>query len=154
MGDVATQDLVNLASLARHIAQDILEIDQILQLHKLDDATWEKIRTDTNFQQMLDEMILRWNGADSTKERIKVKAQTAIEALIEPLFLAAQDPDTPLSQRTEAIRQLARLGELEGRQEIGQSAGSGVQIQINVGNIATPVTIEAVPNLAPPEITE
>lgn len=147
-----TPSLVNVANLARQLAMDILPVSQILQLNSVDDKTWERIQEDRKFQEILHDYAKEWNSASNTRTRIKVKSQSAIEMLLEPLVEAIMDSSIPLSQRIEAIRQLARLGELEGKPEIGGGqAGGGVSITINVGQDKPPVIIDAQPSL---EITD
>ena len=142
-------NLINLAKLAREIAMDILPIDKILDLNKIDDNTWERIEADPKFAAMLQDMITEWNATGNARSRIRVKSQTAVEALLEVLIHEVQYTDAPLAQKVDTVRQIARLGELEGR-EIGTGGASDrVSIVINLGSAAPekpPMIIEAIPN--------
>jgi len=123
---------VNFAALAREIAMDIFELDQILQIHQLSVEEWERIQKNPQFQQMLRGLIGEWQSAANTRERVRIKAATGIEMHLEELILALGDDQIPLGQRVEAAKFLARLGELDNIREFG-SAGA-FQINLNIGN--------------------
>lgn len=122
---------VNMAALAREIAMDIFPTKTIIELHRLTDEEWEKIKANRQFQDMLASMSLEWNSAANTKERVKVKAATGLEMHLESLIMAIADEAIPLAQRVEAGKFLARLGELDGS---GAAMGSGFHITLNIGN--------------------
>ena len=138
----------NLAKLAREIAMDVEDVDTILSVNQIDDDTWSRIQANPQFQSMLSNMVIEWNSASNARARIRVKAQTAIEALIDLLVREVASGEAPLTQKVDAIRQLARLGELEGKEFGGGQAGDRVSIVINMGPSETikPLVIDAVPN--------
>lgn len=127
--------VVNLARLARELAQDIIEPDQIRRAFDLTTDQFEKILEDNNFQRMLREMIRDWNSASGVGERVKLKAATAVEVALDTMFRDITDRTLPLNQRVEAVKLLAKLGELSDRGDIIGAAGvgSGVSININLG---------------------
>lgn len=124
-------DAVNLAKLAREIAMDILPIGRVLSLNRIADDDWEIIQADPRFQAQLQDMIRDWNSAGNAKDRVRVKAATGFEALMEVYLADAMDPNIPLVQRVEVGKLLAKLGELEAAKTGG--AGGQVLIQINFG---------------------
>lgn len=146
---------VDLAMLAREIAMDLFDVKQIIELHRLTDEEWTRIQATPKFQQMLSEMIAEWNSASSTADRVKMKAATGLESVLEVFIRDIADTSIPLTQRAEAGKFLARLGELDGQR--GNLAGGGGQllIQLNIGEVVrrTEVqrTIEAMPELVIPE---
>lgn len=146
---------INLAQLARDLALDLDEPDDIRKAHGLTDHAWEKILQEPHFQRMLGEMIGELRSMSGTPERIKVKAALAVEASIETFLEDIKNRNYPLGQRVEAIKALARLGELGMKDAIGGgTVGGAVQININLGTpgegrppkiinaIATPVLDE------------
>jgi hypothetical protein len=137
---------VDFAALAREIAMDIFDVEQILELHRLTDEEWQKIQANLKFQQMLAAMVQEWNATTTTRERVKVKAATGLESTLEVYIRAITDDSIPLAQRVEAGKFLARLGELDGQRDVFGSAGSGVTININTGSHKPPVTIDATSN--------
>lgn len=123
---------VNFAALAREIAMDIFELDQILQIHQLSVEEWERIQKNQQFQQMLRGLIGEWQSAANTRERVRIKAATGIEMHLEELITSLGDEAIPLGQRVEAAKFLARLGELDNTREF--AAGGAFQINLNIGN--------------------
>jgi hypothetical protein len=127
----ATESAVNLAKLAREIAMDIFPLDKVLSVNRLSTEEWASIQQDPRFQRTLKEMIAEWNAAGNARERVRIKAATGFEMLMETYLEDAVKEDIPLIQRLEVGKLMARLGELEA-----QKAGSGggqVLIQINFG---------------------
>lgn len=124
---------ISLARLARELAQDIFEPDQIRQAHSLTKEQFDKILEDPSFQKMLREMILDWQSASGTAERVKVKAATAVEVALDSFFKDLTDRSIPLNQRTDALKALMKLGELGEKDPITGVPGSGVSISINLG---------------------
>lgn len=116
---------VDFAALAREIAMDIFPLKDILLLHQLDDMEWLRIQANPKFQAMLEGMVRDWNSALNTKERVKIKASTGLESILENYIRDIADGSIPLGQRVEAGKFLARLGELDGQQIIGAGGGSG-----------------------------
>lgn len=134
---------VDFATLAREIAQDIFSVDQIVALHRLEDGEWQQIQAHPRFQSMLGEMQREWNCAANTRERVRVKAATGLETTLEVFISEINNAATPLVQRVEAGKFLARLGEL-GEHAPGQLSGGQITIQIITGANSEPVNISAV----------
>lgn len=135
---------VDLAALAREIAMDIFEMKDILLVHKLDDEQWEEISRNVKFQQMVTQMAAEWNSALNTRERIRIKAATGLESVLENYIREIRDEKIPLGQRVEAGKFLARIGEIDTSQIIGGAGGGGFSITMNIGS--SHKTIDAVPN--------
>jgi hypothetical protein len=139
---------VDFATLAREIAQDIFPVEQVVALHRLSDAEWGEIQRHPKFISILADMQREWNSAASTRERVKIKAQTGLESQLEIFINEIGDARIPLTQRVEAGKFLARLGELDGATKAGGQFGDRVQINIftSEGPQAKPtVTIDAQP---------
>ena len=129
---------INLAAIAREIAMDILPIDQIMKIHQLTDEEWVRVQSSQQFKKMLSSMIAEWESAMNTKERLKAKAQSGLEMNLESLVLAMADEQTPLAQRVEAAKFLARLGEVDGS---SGNQGGGFMITLNIGTTTTTVDV-------------
>ena len=135
---------VDFATLAREIAQDIFSVDQIVALHRLTDEEWQAIQQHPRFIAMVKQMTLDWNSAQNTRERVKIKAQTGLESQLEVFIAEINNPTIPLTQRVDAGRFLARLGELDGQASSNSGGGgSGITINIVTTDRNAPVTIEA-----------
>lgn len=135
---------VDFATLAREIAMDIFPVHDVLRLHQLTDEQWQRIQSNPKFQQMLGDMVTEWNSTASTKERIKIKAQTGLESELEHYVRAIKDENIPLAQRVEAGKFLAKLGELDGN-VLGGAGGSGFNITLNIGTTSTTQAVEIKP---------
>ena len=138
--------LTEFATLAREIAQDIFEIEDILRIHHLTDEQWLKIQGHPRFIKILGDMQRDWNSAANTAERIKIKAQTGLESQLEVFIADMGDGSIPLSQRTEAARLLARLGELDGQGKFDIGQGK-FQITLNIGTTHTDVEAKPAPKV-------
>jgi len=123
---------VDFATLAREIAMDIFPLAQILELHKLDDVEWARISENRRFQTMLEQMVTDWNSAANTRQRVKIKAATGLESVLETYIAEILDTGIPLTQRVEAGKFLARLGELDGNLIEGGGADR-FSITLNIG---------------------
>jgi hypothetical protein len=135
---------VDLASLAREIAMDIFPTEQVLAIHKLDDAEWQRICVNPKFQDMLASMTREWQSAANTRDRVKAKAATGLEAMLEIYIREIGDETIPLTQRVEAGKFLARLGELDGSQDkFGSGGGNGVTINITTSQDRPTITLTA-----------
>jgi hypothetical protein len=149
--DPLTAYAVDFATLAREIAQDIFTIDQIVALHRLSDDEWTQIQAHPKFTAILADMQRDWNSAANTKERVRIKAATGLETTLETFIQEINTATTPLSQRVEAGKFLARLGELDGSAAGSSLAGGGVTINIITSSDKKPIYIEAVvaPKIVP-----
>jgi hypothetical protein len=135
---------VELAALAREIAMDIFPLETIIELHRLTDDEWATIQRNPKFISMLADMTAEWQSAMNTRERVKIKAATGLESILETYIRDIGDPSIPLAQRVEAGKFLARVGELDGNQQIvgGGAPGSSFHIRIDLGQAKQFKTIE------------
>lgn len=127
---------IEFAQLAREIAMDIFPLEQVLEVHKLSQEEWLKIRDHPTFQSMFHAMLIDWNLASSTRERVRTKAATGLESRLETFIREIDDETIPLIQRVEAGKFLARLGELDGQHQVlGGVGGDRFQITLNIGAV-------------------
>lgn len=145
--DPTTVFVVDLAALAREIAMDIFPIEQVLEIHKLADDEWQKILAMPKFQAMLAGMQVEWQSAMHTRDRVKAKAATGLESQLEIYVAAIGDEAIPLTQRVEAGKFLARLGELDGMHDAkGIGSGGSVTINITTSSDKPTITLTATPS--------
>jgi hypothetical protein len=134
---------VDFAQLAREVAMDIFPLKDILELHKLSDFEWARIQSNRRFQSMLADITREWNSALNTKERVRVKSATGLEAVLERYILDIGDQSIPLNQRVEAGKFLAKLGEMDGSLIQGGGGGAAFQINIQIGDVKKTVDVSA-----------
>lgn len=145
MAEVVKPKVLDLSRLARDIAMDILRLDDVLKLHQIDQQQWEEVAKSPVFGAMLQDMQRAWLSAENTKERVKFKAQTGVETILEELVLDCVDKDIPLAQRVEMAKLLTKLGEL-GEAPSKEMTGERVVIQINVGTLGQTIEAKAIPS--------
>lgn len=141
--------LVDFARLAREIAMQMFPVEEVIKAHQLTDEEWQNIANHPKFQSILADMVVEWNSASNVKARVKMKAATGLEMVLEEYITAVWDQTIPLTQRVEAGKFLARLGELDGQVIGGGQAGGGVTINIGMGPTMAPLQLE----VAAPPIT-
>lgn len=124
------------AGLARELAQDIRLPSDILKDYGFTgphDPRFVALSESKDFQRLLEEALREWNNADSTKKRIRLKAQTALEENLPRIFETAQTAGDP-KDRNDAAKLLAKLGGFEEQQLAGANGeAGGVRIVINIG---------------------
>jgi hypothetical protein len=116
----------------------------VLKIHQLTDDEWMVIQANPKFQEMLASIQRDWLSAGNTRERVRVKAATGLEAMLETYIAEIGDTGIPLTQRVEAGKFLARLGELEGNPHVG-AGGGGVIINITSSRDHPTLTLTANP---------
>lgn len=124
--------------LAQHVAQDVFPIQDILKDLGLSQAQFEEIKLQPTFSRYLQAAMLEWTGAQNTAGRIQVKAAAATELVLPDIFRAIRNVETPLGQRVDALRTLAKLGKLiDQPAEMALGAtGPGFSITIQIGDTA------------------
>jgi hypothetical protein len=129
-----TIEAVDIAQVAREVAMDIFPKEDIQKLHNLSDDQWADILASPIFVKHLETMQREWNSAGNTEERIKVKAQTGVESLLEVYVRDIANERLPLRDRVEAGKFLAKLGDLGEPNVLGVGGSGGFQITLNIGN--------------------
>lgn len=135
------------ASIAREIAQDIRELNQILPDYgftDIYDPDWQALYASRDFKRALAEATREWNGADSTPKRIRYKAQAAVEQAIPTLYDFVVSGGVPGPERVNAMKVLRDLSGIGTG--AGGSGGEGGGFSITI-NIAKGHTVRA--DLAP-----
>ena len=129
-------------AIARELAMDINEMDEILAMYHLTEEDFEKLKVDPDFQAVFDATLLEWQAATNTEKRVKVKAASSIENSLLNLHSAANDKSQPLHHRVLAMQFIAKLAGLAEPESKGGASGPGFSITINMGGGHTK-TIEA-----------
>jgi hypothetical protein len=120
--------------LARAIAQDILELEKILENNQVDHEVWEVIEKHPRFQKYLQEAILEWNAAENAPERVKIKAAAAVEEWLPEAFAQMHNQEAPLLHRNDLAKLMTKLGGMD-RSGVGVegAAGERFHVTINLG---------------------
>lgn len=120
--------------IARSIAQDILELDKILEVNNVSAEAWAVIEKHPRFQKYLQDAILDWNAAENAPERVKIKAAAAIEEWLPEGFSQMHNQDAPLLHRNDLAKLMAKLGGMDnGRVGVEGGGGERFHVTINLG---------------------
>jgi hypothetical protein len=128
----------SMVSLAREIAQDIFELEDILVRHGfeqgINDPGWADLQSRPEWGKVLQQQILEWNAADSTKKRIMLKSQAALEAALPGVFSLSVDPNEKALDRLKAVELLGKFGNVGADKEGGGGGGGGFSLKINLSS--------------------
>ena len=144
---------VDLAALARDIAIEYLRLPQILAAHGISDEMWAEISANTQFINMAAQMKREWASASNAKERVKMKAATAVEALMPTMLEEIVKSTTPASQKNDIYKTMVKLGELEYGNKDLNPTGERFVFNLNIApGVAPTVTVETPPKLIEGEV--
>lgn len=133
---VQVHEEIKLVKLAREIAMDVTELDQILKTHNVEPLEFEEIKRNPRFQRVLEAEVVAWNTAVNTNERVKLKAGSMLEEWLPELYSRMNDPRENLLAKIkggELVARLADMGQRGGAGD-GQSLVDRVSITINLGD--------------------
>lgn len=120
-----------MVSIAREIAMDLHELDEVLRRYSLTPGEFKSMSEDPRFHAVLDAAVGEWNAAKNTADRIKMKAGISLEESIVNLHAAMNNVNEPLNHRVEVAKLMAKLAGV-GEAAAGPS-GPGFSLTINMG---------------------
>lgn len=126
-----------MARLARSIAQDMLELHEILKINGVSEDEWYAIEKHPQFQKYLQEAILSWNAAENAPERVKIKAAASIEEWLPEAFSQMHNQEAPLLHRNDLAKLMAKLAGFD-KSGVDTAGGGGERfhVTINLGGDA------------------
>jgi len=138
---MTTQDLTAVAPvlpktmthLAREIAINQREVEDILSEFKISMATYEKLKENERFAKLVDAMRVEWNSAVNTPERVRVEAAYLIEEIMPKIYGRMTDTNEPLHHVVAAGQWLSKVAGLE-KPTSQDDKSDRFQITINLGN--------------------
>jgi hypothetical protein len=127
-------DDMTLIKLAREIAMDVREIDEILELHGIDASTFERLLRHTRFVEVLSAERAAWQSAINTHERVKLKAGAMIEEFLPTLYARLHDREESLMNVVKGAELAAKLAEMGASSaKLNGDSVDRVSITINLG---------------------
>lgn len=141
----------DLLRLAREIAAQLFDTEEILERNQIDPARFEEIKLDPNFQRYLASEVQAWNAAGNVHERTKLKAGMLLEEFLPEANARIHDPKETLTAKTELVKTLTRIAGMGlDRANIEGGGGEKFTVTINLGadhklefsNTVTPKVIE------------
>lgn len=123
---------VDLAKLARAVAQDISLLSTILEKHGLTESQYGFLeKHNAYFRSTLEQEIKNWQSIKSTEARLRLQAQAALESQMPTL--AARMDTAKLGEAVEAAKLLARIAGVDAVQGAPSAAGERFTINIDIG---------------------
>lgn len=120
--------------IARSVAQDQLELPDILKFNNVTPDQWAVIERHPQFQKYLQQEIVSWNDAMNTPERVKIKSAAMVEEWLPEAFTQMHNQEVPLLHRNDLAKLVARLGGMDkGTVGVDGSAGERFHVTINLG---------------------
>jgi hypothetical protein len=124
-----------LVKLAREIAMDIQPLETILKQYSISPETWETLKSNGKFQNLLFSETEAWNGALNTHERVKLKAASMLEEFLPELNNRLHDRDEALPAKIEGAKLVTRIAGL-GERVDAVGGGERFTVTINLGEDA------------------
>lgn len=118
---------------AREIAADVREIPDILKLHGVSDAEWEKLKDSPRFLTLLRNEVIEWQSVANTADRVRIKSLAFTEEALPELYARLHDPKEPLSAKVELLKTVARIGGV-GEKAAEGGGGQRMVVTINLGS--------------------
>jgi len=121
-------------TLALELASQLTSPAEVFDRHGITDEDAKTLLADPTFQRMIKEAKAEWTAEQNTPERIRLKAQMALEELLLPTYNMAKDPRVPPPSRTDAVKLFERLSGVAKSAEDSGGSGPKFVLSINVGN--------------------
>ena len=130
---LAVSEDARIIKLAREIAMDIRELDEILTLHGISREEFEKLKVRPRFVQLLNAELVAWQSAVNTNERVKLKAGAVIEEWLPELYARMNDIREPLMSKVKGGELLTKLAGMGASETTEINPSDRVTITINLG---------------------
>jgi hypothetical protein len=121
------------SSLAVELASGLSPPSDVFDRYGISKEDAVLLLSDNVFKRMLKEAHAEWNAADNTPDRIRLKAQMALEELLAPTFMLAQDPRVPAVSRNDATKLFERLSGVAKQSDDSGGQGPKFVLTISVG---------------------
>lgn len=130
-------DEMRIIKLARHIAQGLKDLGDILYEHGVEPDEYEAIKELPIYKRALESEVNAWKSAGNTLERISLKSAMMIEEFLPEMYARLNDSKEPLIGKMKAVEVAAKLAKAPGfngpeaQQQI--NPGDRVHVIINLG---------------------
>jgi hypothetical protein len=125
---------ITLLKLAREVAIDLHDIETILKRYQISPETWEDIKQNRYFNDLVKSEVEAWQSALNTSERTKLKSQAMIEEWLPEAYARLHSASENLSAKVELAKLIARIAGM-GIATVGTdgSVGERFTVTINLG---------------------
>jgi hypothetical protein len=136
------------AALATDLAADLYERETIFQNYGLSPEMGAELVNQPWFKAMISQAKRDWDALDNVRDRIKAKAQIALEDSIPTVYGIIADRQTPGAARVAAFKELKEVSGMSAR-ETGDGGPGYIPIQIFLDGREAPPTIVINPGSQP-----
>jgi hypothetical protein len=137
---------VDLVRLAREIAIDHYDIEDLLDRYKLSYDAWRELWDYPRFTDLLANEEESWASAKNTRERVKLKSASVIEMYLEDAAKSLLDAKETLVAKTGLAKLIAGFAGIGTEGDKAHGGGSGFSITINLGDKTLQVGAQRVSN--------
>jgi len=125
---------IDLVRLAREIAIDHYDIDDLLTRYQLSYDQWGALLEYERFNDLLANEEEAWSSAKNTRERVKLKSASVIEMYLEDAAKSLLDAKETLVAKTGLAKLVASFAGIGTEADQKHAGGSGFSITINLGD--------------------
>lgn len=137
--------------LAREIAINHREVEDILKDYSVSTEEWSKLQEDPEFARLLASEVEAWQSAINTHDRTKLKAAALMEMWLEEAQFRLHDPGEALPAKVELAKLIARIAEM-GLTNANVTGGGGEKFSVTI-NLGSDSQIKIAKEL-PPQVIE
>lgn len=124
---------VQLAQLAREIAQDLVDLPTILGKHNITQDQYDFLQEhNAYFKSILASEVQAWQSIKSTEARIRLQAQAVVEEQM-PALAARIGGKEKLSESVEAFKAISRIAGVDTPASGPVASGERYTINIDLG---------------------
>lgn len=119
--------------MARELAMDIVEVENLLQSLDMDVEEWDRLTQHPMFKKLYAEEKERWNSSLNTKERVEIKTWSIIEMALEQFQQYLHDPNFSDNAKVALFTAMQKQVGIGNKEATASDPGQRVQIEINLG---------------------
>lgn len=131
------------AALAADLAANLYEPETVFTNHGMSLAAGQELLAQPWFKAMVEQARRDWDALDNVKDRIRTKAQIALEDSIPTVYGIIADKNTPGAARVAAFKELKEVAGMGAKELEGGQAF--IPIQIFLDGRDRPATITITP---------
>jgi hypothetical protein len=118
--------------LAREIAMDHFELEEILKRYQITPQQWEHISKDRYFVSVLQSEIVSWNETNNTHERAKLKAAAVVEEWLPEAHHMLHARGESLAAKVGLATLLSKIAGMGATAMNVEGGGGGERFVINI----------------------
>ena len=130
------------AALAADLAAELYDQETVFRNHGLSMEVGQALLGQPWFKAMVEQAKRDWDALDNVRDRIRAKAQIALEESIPTVYGIIADKNTPGAARVAAFKEMKEIAGM-GAKEPAEGGAGFIPIQIFLdGREAPPITIQ------------